>query len=121
MNPSLLISMFVAVGVAGSLFTSYHIGRTQGKTICEAEIYKAKLKQKNDELVNERSLTELQQQQISEAQDKLSKETELNAKLKSALDQAILVQPNGCITDGMLDAIKEYRATTGNKNSKPTF
>lgn len=116
MNPSLLISMLVASGVAGSLLFSYHVGRTQGKTICEAEIYKAKLKQKNEELANEKSITELQKQQIGEAQTKLAEEATLNAKLKNALDQAISVQPSGCITDGMLDAIKKYRDTTYNKN-----
>lgn len=116
MNPSLLISLLVASGVAGSLFYSYHVGRTQGKTICEAEIYKAKLEQKNKELAQEKSLTELQRQQIGEAQAKLTQETIRNDKLKKDLDAAVSAKPAGCITPGMLDAIKKYRASTHNKN-----
>lgn len=116
MHPSLLISMLVAAGVAGSLFYSYHVGRTQGEAICEAELYQAKLKQAQEELVNEQALSKLQKDQIGEAQNRLTLETKLNAQLKEDLDRAVAVKSPGCITPGMLDAIKKYRATTDGKN-----
>lgn len=119
MNPMLLVPLAAVFFTAGALGYSYHLGRTQGVHICQEAMLAAKLKQKQEELKIAEDMNIFQQEQISEAQDKISKETALNDKLKSDLEVALKSNPPGCITDGMRDAIKNYRnkASSKGKNS----
>lgn len=117
MNPGIILALMLMAGSAGGLFYSYHIGRTQGEIKCEAVLLEAKLKQKEAELNTANQLSEFQQEQISEVQKRLEEESEANAQLKTDLDKALSGKPIGCITPGMRDAIKEYRAKARGKNS----
>lgn len=117
MNPGTILALMLVAGTAGGLFYSYHVGRTQGESICEAALLEAKLKQKQEELNNSQELNKIQQEQVGEAQAKLAKEIELNAKLSEDLSKTIQPSTVGCITPGMLDAIKDYRAKARSKNS----
>ncbi len=116
MNPGIIIALMLVAATGGSLFYSYHVGRTQGEIKCEATLLEAKLRQKEQELDTATQLNEFQQEQISEAQKRLAEESEDNAKLKENLDKALAGKPLGCITPGMRDAIVKFRSKSSGKN-----
>lgn len=117
MNPGTIVALMLVAGVIGSLGYSYHVGRTQGESICEAAFLEAKLKQKEEELKLTDALAKFQQEQLGEAQTQLIEESKRNASLKENLDKAFSIKPTGCITPGMRDAIEKYRIQARDKNS----
>lgn len=107
----------LAAGTAGGLFYSFHLGRTQERTVCNEEKLILELAQTKKQLELEKELAKLKLEQLGEAQEQLKKETELNVQLKDDLSKALSINSDGCITPGMLDAIKKYRGSATNKNS----
>lgn len=110
MSPSVMIIVAGIAATLGSLGYSYHIGRSQGAQICEAEKLASELKVARFQIDNLTDISELQQDQIGEAQIKLEQETKLNAELSEKLASLPLKRKSDCIPDSVLDSIRKFRA-----------
>lgn len=108
MNPGIIIALFLAGGTVGALFYSYHIGRSQGTQICEADRLQKELKAAQEDLKIQEQLSQFQQEQIGEAQIQFEQEKLTSDTLRKQLEN-IPSDFDGCISDSMRDAIIEYR------------
>lgn len=116
MSPSYIVALIVAAGAVGGVFYSYHIGREQGDQICRNEKLEAELIKKENELAQEKALTEFQQEQIGEAQSALEDQRNKINALEKDLNNASSGQ-SYCIPDSVLQKLREFRYGAKYKNS----
>lgn len=110
MSPSAVILIAAVAGAIGSLGYSYHLGRTQGNKICEAEKIASQLQVAKEELWVEKNISDLQRKEIGEALDNLQRERQLNDELKDKLSALPLSKQPDCIPDSVLDSLRKFRA-----------
>lgn len=108
MSPSIVISLVFTAFIGGAFFYTYHEGVNHGGQLCEAEKLAAALEKSNNQLKLTKQLTEFQQEQISDAQTKLSEsenEREALHKKLSELPDSV----SECVPLSVLDTIRELR------------
>jgi uncharacterized protein HemX len=116
MSPGVILALMMVAGTAGGLFYSYHIGRTQGRVICETEKLQSMLKAANENVKNNEALIINQQEQIGEAFSQLEEAKVKNEKLQESLDSLNLSGATDCIPTGVLDELRKFRSSSKNKN-----
>lgn len=106
----------IIAGSLGSIGYAYSVGKEQGERVCNEEKLQSQLNRTKLELEAQIGISELQSEQIGEAQSHLEQERIKSADLQKYIDN-ISSGGKWCISPGMREELHKFRYGTKDKNS----